>query len=160
MDDTTIDAMINPTNIPIQEEPIPEIPKINVFAIDENGFLLWEFFRLENEGYEPGPLEVLAIPPNNLSQPLWNGLSWEEGKDHPKAPKQTELPDFFNPPPQPEGTHWELEGKTLPGKIAYLSNLEITEANSEYNKENVLLAMIQDLQRDVSELRKLVKNGI
>ena len=53
----------------------------HIYTIDENGFIVWERYRTEPSGYEPGDGEIdTPIPAAAVwYKPRWDGAQWTEG---------------------------------------------------------------------------------
>ena len=149
-----------------------EAPKLSgilmqVFPIDENGFVLWasDRYRMEDTTYEPLPDEVTTPIPTDIAwiQPRWDGTQWVEGKGHPgwiATLYVDSRPEFKTQLPH-DGIYWLIkDNKAMPEMVQYLMGLEITESDIIRNSQHlcdtrivpVLLKMVQALQDRVKAL--------
>ena len=139
---------------------------MQVYPIDEYGFVIWENHRIESDDYIPQNNEVtISIPQDKVwTQPRWNGKKWVEGKNHPNVPTpQSQDPIMPEMELPKDGVYWLTDGnKTIPEMMQYLFTREITESDVIIDSQHicdvrtipVLLKMIQDQQNEIQNLKQ------
>ena len=139
---------------------------VHVFTIDDHGFILWELYKLEPNGYEPKANEIIAPMPTGRTwvQPRWDGTQWIEGKDHPGLPVTHTPPEIIEATQASSGI-FTITSVDSPMDMSqmceYVLGIELNELDVLDNKQHladvrlipILIKQMQEMQKQIDSLK-------